>query len=378
VNGLTGEPVSRLTKHIFAGANRVCSVNSQTGTQANPQTYYYHSDHLGSSNVITDQTGQQIQYCEYTPYGTLARNELANPLTGTPVNHYFTGKELDNTGLYFYAWRYYDPTLGRFIQPDTIIPNPFNPQEFNRYSYCNNNPLNYTDPSGHRKLFASIENMFVKLERWLEKVTNSEWDINAEAGSSTSFGGGGGGGKPVNPSREDIDKSTYDDLARHTNENQYSSSYSTGSYADNTNFNNIDTVRPWLRFWNDLLSPVLNTLSQPGYNYGNWVYGEKNFSNFFGACLDSAWAITGIGGAIGIAKVGYNSTFYQYYGPGSNPNSQWVTRVKYSLEVANQKLSSPTQWTSMREVNGEKGGKRGQSDFYLDNEGQRPIYLKYL
>jgi hypothetical protein len=42
----------------------------------------------------------------------------------------------------------YDPTIGRFISPDTVIPNPANPQCFNRYSYCLNNPLKYTDPSG--------------------------------------------------------------------------------------------------------------------------------------------------------------------------------------------------------------------------------------
>jgi len=107
---------------------------------------YYHTDHLGSSNVITDANGNQVQHCEYAPYGTLTVN------TGTDVvKHKFTGKELDNTGLYFYAWRYYDPTLGRFTQPDTIVPNPNNPQDFNRYSYCNNNPINYTDPSGHWK-----------------------------------------------------------------------------------------------------------------------------------------------------------------------------------------------------------------------------------
>jgi RHS repeat-associated protein len=117
---------------------------------------YYHGDHLGSSNIITDANGAQVQYCEYTPYGTFARNELANPQTGKPVNHYFTGKELDNTGLYFYAWRYYDPTIGRYCQPDTIIPEPYNPQTLNRYSYCDNNPLNYTDPSGHFAIFAAI------------------------------------------------------------------------------------------------------------------------------------------------------------------------------------------------------------------------------
>jgi hypothetical protein len=47
------------------------------------------------------------------------------------------------------ASAYYDPGLGRFIQPDTIIPDLSNPQSYNRYSYVLNNPLRYTDPTGH-------------------------------------------------------------------------------------------------------------------------------------------------------------------------------------------------------------------------------------
>lgn len=49
------------------------------------------------------------------------------------------------------AVAYYDPELGRFIQPDTIIPDLSNPQSYNRYSYVMNNPLRYTDPSGHQE-----------------------------------------------------------------------------------------------------------------------------------------------------------------------------------------------------------------------------------
>ena len=45
--------------------------------------------------------------------------------------------------------RFYSPRLGRFIQPDTVIPNPANPQSLNHFSYAYNNPLNYIDPSGH-------------------------------------------------------------------------------------------------------------------------------------------------------------------------------------------------------------------------------------
>jgi hypothetical protein len=51
--------------------------------------------------------------------------------------------------LYYYGARYYDANIGRFISPDSIVPNPANPQSLNRYSYCLNNPLKYIDPSGH-------------------------------------------------------------------------------------------------------------------------------------------------------------------------------------------------------------------------------------
>ena len=51
--------------------------------------------------------------------------------------------------LYYYIARWYDNRRGRFTQPDTIVPEPANPQSLNRYAYVNNNPVRYTDPSGH-------------------------------------------------------------------------------------------------------------------------------------------------------------------------------------------------------------------------------------
>jgi RHS repeat-associated protein len=54
-----------------------------------------------------------------------------------------------SAGLLFYNARYYDPTIGRFISADTIVPSPKNPQALNRYTYAYNNPLKFVDPSGH-------------------------------------------------------------------------------------------------------------------------------------------------------------------------------------------------------------------------------------
>ncbi|MEZ4864107.1 MAG: RHS repeat-associated core domain-containing protein [Caldilineaceae bacterium] len=71
----------------------------------------------------------------------------------TPTSYKFTGqREEASLGLYYYGARWYDPGLGRFIQPDTVVPNPGDTQSFDRYAYTLNNPLKYSDPSGHEPL----------------------------------------------------------------------------------------------------------------------------------------------------------------------------------------------------------------------------------
>jgi len=227
----------KITKHIFAGANRVCSIegvvpvaakaiisgsnrvvldtqrlvppaqmsvsaSAQASTfprqevrkvSPEPKISYYHPDHLGSSNVISDKDGALVQKIEYAPYGAIASTE---PSTPNPVTKYlFTGKELDSsTGLYYYGARYYDPQVGRFITPDTIVQAPYDPQSLNRYSYCRNNPINYVDPSGNSWLgdiFKEISRWFSQAERGLEKATGTEWDINVNAQTTVNFGAGG-------------------------------------------------------------------------------------------------------------------------------------------------------------------------------------------
>jgi len=65
----------------------------------------------------------------------------------TPVIN--TGQRREpGLGLYFYRARWYDPVIGRFLQADTLVPNPGDPQSLNRYAYVLNNPLRLVDPSG--------------------------------------------------------------------------------------------------------------------------------------------------------------------------------------------------------------------------------------
>jgi RHS repeat-associated protein len=103
------------------------------------------SDHLGSTAKTVSSGGSTEGEQRYMPFG------LDRYTTGSLNTAYrFTGQRIeDNTDLYFYQSRWYDPVVGRFIQPDSIVPEPGNPQSLNRYSYTINNPLKYTDPTGH-------------------------------------------------------------------------------------------------------------------------------------------------------------------------------------------------------------------------------------
>ncbi|MBI5653891.1 MAG: DUF2380 domain-containing protein [Chloroflexi bacterium] len=106
---------------------------------------YLHGDHLGSTSVASTQSGAFHSRQTYYPFGAVRTTE------GTlPTDYTFTGQKRDNeANLMFYNARYYDPGIGRFTPPDTIVPEPGNPQTLNRYSYVNNNPLRYVDPTGH-------------------------------------------------------------------------------------------------------------------------------------------------------------------------------------------------------------------------------------
>ncbi|MFZ3254258.1 MAG: RHS repeat-associated core domain-containing protein, partial [Syntrophales bacterium] len=126
------------TKYIFAGGTRIAM---KSGSTVN----YYHTDHLGSSSIVTNASGTKVEEIYYYPYGATRSNSGS-----VNVKHKYTGQEEDaETGLYYYGARYYDPSIGRFISADTIVPNPSYPQSLNRYSYGYNNPIIYTDPNGH-------------------------------------------------------------------------------------------------------------------------------------------------------------------------------------------------------------------------------------
>ncbi|NNF56467.1 MAG: RHS repeat-associated core domain-containing protein, partial [Acidimicrobiales bacterium] len=107
--------------------------------------HYLAQDHLGSTSLTRDGSSGAVAVHRYNPFG-----DPRGTSAPTETDHTYTGQIADSaTDLMFYNARYYDPGIARFISPDTIVPNPANPQDLNRYTYVRNNPTNHTDPTGH-------------------------------------------------------------------------------------------------------------------------------------------------------------------------------------------------------------------------------------
>ena len=107
------------------------------------RAYLLFSDHLGSS-LLVRADGTIAEKAYYLPWGG-ERGDTS--ITSTDYGYTGQMKEGD---IYYYGARWYDPSIGRFMQADTIVPlNVQGTQAFDRYAYVNNNPVKYVDPDGH-------------------------------------------------------------------------------------------------------------------------------------------------------------------------------------------------------------------------------------
>ncbi len=113
-------------------------------TRASTTSYYLH-DGQGSVRQLANAAGSVTDSYTYSAFGQTLSH------TGSSINPYqYTGQQFDSsTGLYDLRARYYDPSVGRFLSQDTFPIDFNNPIELNRYGYTANNPINFTDPSGH-------------------------------------------------------------------------------------------------------------------------------------------------------------------------------------------------------------------------------------
>ncbi len=143
--------VTKRTNYIHASGKLVAAVEDVNGRA---ETKYMHTDHLGSISVITGSNGAVLERLSYDAFGKPRQsNGTAGNVVSSHTSRGYTGHEMDaSTGLINMNARLYDPVLGRFISPDSIVPDAADMQSYNRYSYVNNNPLAYTDPTGHWSL----------------------------------------------------------------------------------------------------------------------------------------------------------------------------------------------------------------------------------
>lgn len=151
------------SKHIFAGNTRVATKMSvSTG---DPAIYYYHGDHLGSSSVITNNNKSVHENLEYFPYGETWIHEKASS-SQESMPYKFTSQMQDNeTGLYYFGARYFEPKLSKWISSDPAISKflpvngksndelpglggIYNPINLNAYNYAGNSPIRYLDTDG--------------------------------------------------------------------------------------------------------------------------------------------------------------------------------------------------------------------------------------
>ena len=128
-----------VTKYYFAGMQRIAM-------RSNGTFYFMLGDHLGSTSLVTLANGNVASETRYTAWG-----EERYSSAYAPTKYTYTGQYSDSyINLLDYGSRHYDPELGRFIQPDSIVPLASQGvQAYDRYAYVNNNPILYNDPSGH-------------------------------------------------------------------------------------------------------------------------------------------------------------------------------------------------------------------------------------
>ena len=127
-----------LRKYIYGpGVDQpICMIDVEDSNA----TYYYHYDALGSVVALSDADGDTVQVYEYDVYGQVAASGPNHP---NPF--LFTGRRYDTeTGLYYYRARYYNPSIGRFLQTDPIGYG----DGMNMYAYCRNNGVRFVDPWG--------------------------------------------------------------------------------------------------------------------------------------------------------------------------------------------------------------------------------------
>jgi len=153
---ISGASWATTTSYVWLGDTLLSTIDQQfkagtaTGTA---KTRYVHPDHLGSTNVVSDEGGNLVQTLDYFPYGATR----VSTATSTNEKRKYIGQFTDdNSGLSYLNARYYDSGRGQFLSQDPVFwakQNLSDPQSINVYSYALDNPITRKDPSGLTSLY---------------------------------------------------------------------------------------------------------------------------------------------------------------------------------------------------------------------------------
>lgn len=146
-----------LTYYVYDAFGGLAAEYLPTGPDSTVGTHYLSTDHLGSTRLVTNASGDVVSRHDYLPFGEEIPNTVGNrqSVAGYAWNgsltQRFTGKERDaETSLDYFGARYLSAAMGRFTSPDPLLEsgNPENSLSWNRYAYTFNNPLRFVDPNG--------------------------------------------------------------------------------------------------------------------------------------------------------------------------------------------------------------------------------------
>ena len=154
---------------------KVVTIDEQENETTTNVLYWIFSDHLQSSSVILEKDGTLYSRTSYTAFG-----EVRYESAPSPTDYQYTGQRsyLDGFGLHYYVARWYDPVTAHFTQADTIIPSPGNSGDWDRYAYVLNNPMRYTDPTGHWIEIEGDDDLTNKTNREAKRKTHGNSKAN--------------------------------------------------------------------------------------------------------------------------------------------------------------------------------------------------------
>ena len=292
---------NRTRELCYFGADYFTGIYVKDSRENENKLYYVYKDHLGSFDRIANEAGDLIEIQSFDAWGN--RRDLHNWQQHDTKSHLFdrgfTGHEhLDHFKIINMNGRLYDPVIARFFSADPYVQAPDFSQNYNRYSYCFNNPLSYTDHSGE----------FIT---WSLGTSGLSIGINLTPigiplGAGVNIGWGNGGGSA----------GIYGEIGYRVGGTGFGSGITASQSLDYSFRNESWSTSTSVGVYASL--GVFNAGGNISYTYGNqgeWNWGISGGVNFFGY---DDW---GLGLNIGYGSGGLTLGLGGYYNPWAWKNN---------------------------------------------------------